>query len=160
MQYLRLTTFVRLAVLSACALLGACAEGAMEGAGSDGAFDSRCGADLMHDVLNCGACGVACPHPFDHTIPTCIMGQCGFTCADGYGGAHPFSGASKLSTGVYWGGWDIARAVWLMPTATLSAPAGYVLDGYGGIHPFGGAPAISGAAYFPGNDIAKRLAGF
>ncbi len=77
---------------------------------------------------------------------------------DGYGGLHPFYSQTDGSTSppaipgaVRWG-WDIARAIWLLPG---SATAGYTLDGYGGIHPFGGAPPIVNSAYWPGWDIAK-----
>jgi hypothetical protein len=54
-------------------------------------------------------------------------------------------------------GWDIARDLVLLPTATAAAPAGYTLDGWGGIHPFGAAAPVTGAAYWPNWDIAKRL---
>jgi len=78
---------------------------------------------------------------------------------DGYGGLHPFNGAPALAAPAYWPGWDIARALWLLPGSTLSAPAGYVLDGYGGMHPFGGAPAIASAGSWPGSDLAHNLSG-
>ena len=31
---------------------------------------------------------------------------------DGYGGVHPFGGAPALANHPYWGGWDIATALW------------------------------------------------
>ena len=80
---------------------------------------------------------------------------------DGYGGAHPFHPASDPGTlppalqTTYWG-WDIARAIWLLPG---SANAGYTLDGYGGLHPFGGAPAVITNTYWPGWDISRAVWG-
>jgi hypothetical protein len=64
-----------------------------------------------------------------------------------------------LSDGPYGHGWDIARGVWLLPTSTLSQPAGYVLDGYGGVHPVGGAPVASPTPYWPGQDVARGIWG-
>ena len=68
--------------------------------------------------------------------------------------------AGEVDPPGYWRGWDIARAIWMLPSATVAQPAGYTLDGYGGIHPFGGAPVLSNYAYWPGQDIARNLAGF
>ena len=76
---------------------------------------------------------------------------------DGYGGIHQFGSASPISTSAYWG-WDIARDIALLPSATGTQPQGYTLDGFGGIHPFGGAPDVSGNPYWQNFDIAKRLA--
>jgi hypothetical protein len=80
---------------------------------------------------------------------------------DGFGGLHPFHPTTDGSTmpapisSTYWG-WDIGRAVWLLPG---SATAGYTLDGWGGMHPFGGAPAITNSSYWPHWDIAKTIWG-
>jgi Cysteine-rich secretory protein family len=74
---------------------------------------------------------------------------------DGYGGIHQF-GATQQVTSAYFG-WDIARDIVFLPTATSANPQGYTLDGWGGIHAFGGAPATSGGGYWPNFDIAKRL---
>ena len=74
---------------------------------------------------------------------------------DGYGGVHPFGAATGVSAAYF--GWDIARDIALLPSATVASPQGYTLDGYGGIHPFGGAPAASRGPYWPNFDIAKRL---
>jgi hypothetical protein len=74
---------------------------------------------------------------------------------DGYGGAHTFGSTSAVATSYF--GWNIARDIVFLPTATAASPQGYTLDGYGGIHPFGGAPAVQGGPYWQGYDIAKRL---
>jgi outer membrane protein assembly factor BamB len=74
---------------------------------------------------------------------------------DGYGGAHTFGSTGPVATAYF--GWDIARDIALLPTATAASPQGYTLDGYGGIHPFGGAPAVQGGPYWRGYDIARRL---
>ncbi len=80
---------------------------------------------------------------------------------DGYGGLHPFHPTTDGSTmpapiaSSYWG-WDIGRAVWLLPG---SATAGYTLDGWGGMHPFGGAPAIANSPYWRGWDVARAVWG-
>jgi hypothetical protein len=78
---------------------------------------------------------------------------------DGLGGIHAFSGAAAISSPAYWPGWDIARSLWLLPSSTLTAPAGYLLDGYGGVHPFGGAPALVSYSSWPGTDVAHNLTG-
>jgi outer membrane protein assembly factor BamB len=74
---------------------------------------------------------------------------------DGYGGVHTFGSITAVSAAYF--GFDIARDVVFLPTATAANPQGYTLDGWGGIHPFGGAPAVSGGSYWPNWDIAKRL---
>ena len=74
---------------------------------------------------------------------------------DGYGGAHTAGTIANVPTAYF--GFDIARDIVFLPTATAANPQGYTLDGWGGIHPFGGAPAISGGGYWPFWDIAKRL---
>ncbi len=83
---------------------------------------------------------------------------------DGWGGLHPFAvGANPEPPPVRgaprWRGWDIARAVALLPDGT----GGYVLDGWGGLHPFAvGAnpepPAVSRVPYWRGWDIARAVA--
>jgi cysteine-rich secretory family protein len=88
---------------------------------------------------------------------------------DGFGGFHPFWSAAAAAPPAmamygYWGGQDIARAMWFMPSAGASAATGYTLDMSGGIHPFtapGQAlPATPGQyAYWPGQDVAKALFG-
>jgi outer membrane protein assembly factor BamB len=75
---------------------------------------------------------------------------------DGYGGVHPFGSITNVSAAYF--GWDIARDVAFLPSATATSPQGYTLDGWGGIHPFGGAPAVGGFGYWPNWDIAKRFA--
>jgi murein DD-endopeptidase MepM/ murein hydrolase activator NlpD len=80
---------------------------------------------------------------------------------DGFGGVHPFKVGnnpmpSNAGGAPYWG-WDIARDVVLLPTATGAQPQGYVLDGFGGVHQFGGAPVARATAYWQGLDIAKRI---
>jgi hypothetical protein len=77
---------------------------------------------------------------------------------DGYGGLHPFGGAPAVSSPPPYWGWDIARAIFVLPGSTMSAASGYVLDGYGGAHPFGGAPAVS-SPYWPGKDIGRTIWG-
>jgi hypothetical protein len=39
-------------------------------------------ADVMNDEANCGECGNGCVAP--HTVPTCNLGICEFTCIDGF----------------------------------------------------------------------------
>jgi hypothetical protein len=78
---------------------------------------------------------------------------------DGYGDLHAFSGAAKLATPRYFG-WDIARALWLLPSSTLTAPAGYMMEGRGSLYRFGGAPALSGVHTWPGKDVARNLVGY
>jgi hypothetical protein len=56
-------------------------------------------------------------------------------------------------------GWDIARGIWLLPSSTLAAPAGYVLDGYGGLHGLGSVPGIARYSYWPNRDIAIGVFG-
>jgi Cysteine-rich secretory protein family len=73
---------------------------------------------------------------------------------DGYGGLHPFGGATISTAGApYWSKWDIARSLRLQ----AGGPGGWVLDGFGGIHAFGGAPSIATPAYWSGWDIARDL---
>jgi hypothetical protein len=73
---------------------------------------------------------------------------------DLFGGLHPFGGAALDTTGApYWNGWDIARAVVVLPDGS----GGWTLDGWGGITNWGGAPHIQTPAYWPGWDIARGL---
>ncbi len=74
---------------------------------------------------------------------------------DGYGGLHPFGTLTSVQQTAYWPGWDIARAVRLSSSSTVTSPSGWLLDGYGGLHPFGGTTAVSGP-YF-GFDAAVQL---
>jgi hypothetical protein len=48
--------------------------------------DAYC-ADLDRDPYNCGGCGNVCG-PYDHAVPECEGGACGFTCDFGYGDAN------------------------------------------------------------------------
>ncbi|HEY4868609.1 MAG TPA: PQQ-binding-like beta-propeller repeat protein, partial [Candidatus Dormibacteraeota bacterium] len=73
---------------------------------------------------------------------------------DGYGGVHPYGGASFSSASAYHPGWDIARGIVMRPDRA----SGYVLDGYGGVAPFGLAAAPLDNAYWPGWDIARAIA--
>ena len=72
---------------------------------------------------------------------------------DGYGGIHPLGNAPKLASfvhdGIYFGGWDICRALVL----TSDQTGAYVLDGYGGMHPIGTAPGVTVTGYYKGSDI-------
>ena len=83
---------------------------------------------------------------------------------DGFGGVHSFGTAPNINAtaydgdpraraGVYWHGWDIARALVVLD----NGQGGYVMDGYGGVHAFGDAPDLSGWAYWHGWDIARGL---
>lgn len=73
---------------------------------------------------------------------------------DAWGGLHTFGGASVDTNGApYWAGWDIARAVAVLPDGS----GGWTLDGWGGIHNWGSAPAITGGPSWPGYDIARTL---
>ncbi|HVH63403.1 MAG TPA: PQQ-binding-like beta-propeller repeat protein [Candidatus Dormibacteraeota bacterium] len=88
---------------------------------------------------------------------------------DAYGGFHPFwsNGTAQPATITqypYWNGFDIARALWFLPSATTSAATGYELDGYGGLHPFASSGQalpvpITQYSYWNGQDIAKSLFG-
>lgn len=41
-------------------------------------------ADVQSDPQNCGACGRACPEAGAHAAATCVEGQCGTRCEDGW----------------------------------------------------------------------------
>ncbi len=78
---------------------------------------------------------------------------------DGYGGVHRFGSAPVIAAGAYpYFGFDIARDVAMLPSATPQQPMGYTLDGFGGVHPFGGAPTPTGYAYVAGQDTFMRIA--
>lgn len=71
---------------------------------------------------------------------------------DGWGGLHSFASQgdpqpAAVTAGSYWPGWDIARAVTLVPGAAAPRPSGYVVEGYGGFHPFGGASLLGQPNY-------------
>lgn len=86
--------------------------------------------------------------------PVRAAGPSGGVVLDLYGGIHPFGGASVNTAGApYWPGWDIARAVAVLPDGS----GGWTLDGFGGIHSWGAAPAIASPAYWSGWDIARAL---
>ncbi len=86
-------------------------------------------------------------------LPPAVPGNGGVV-LDGFGGLHPFGGYHLDTSGApYWSGFDIARALQLMP----GGMGGWVLDGYGGIHAFGAAPPIQTPRYMPGVDIARDL---
>ena len=73
---------------------------------------------------------------------------------DGYGGVHAFGGFPLNHTGApYWPGWDIARAVAVLPDGS----GGWLLDGWGAVHNFGNANPVTGFAYWPGWDISRAL---
>ena len=74
---------------------------------------------------------------------------------DGDGGVHAFGGAPAVNTtgAPYWPGWDIARALTVLPDAS----GGWILDGWGGIHNFGSAPPLPLPAYWANWDIARDL---
>jgi hypothetical protein len=74
---------------------------------------------------------------------------------DLFGGIHPFGSGTVINTAgqPYWPGWDIARAVVVLPDGS----GGWTLDGWGGIHNWGAAPVIATPAYWPGWDIARGL---
>ena len=88
---------------------------------------------------------------------------------DLYGGMHPFWSAgatapAPIANYAYWAGRDLARAIWLLPSATPAAATGYVLDAYGGIHPFASSGQtlpnpITVYGYWSGQDIARGLFG-
>jgi hypothetical protein len=96
--------------------------------------------------------------PVDAEIPAETAprsaGSMGGYVLDGYGGITAFGGASLDTSGApYWRGWDIARALVVLPDRS----GGWVLDGWGGIHAFGKAPPIQTPAYWYGWDIARDL---
>jgi hypothetical protein len=88
---------------------------------------------------------------------------------DLYGGFHPFWSATApapaaITTYPYWTVRDLARALWLLPSATPSAVTGYELDAYGGIHPLASSGQvlpnpISVYSYWAGQDLARALFG-
>ncbi len=87
-----------------------------------------------------------------------IFNAQGYT-LDGYGGVHAFGGAPMPSGFAYWGGWDIARKIKLLPDGS----GGYVMDGYGGLHGFATGsnpmpPVITSYAYWHGWAIARDFA--
>ncbi|HZR14769.1 MAG TPA: peptidoglycan recognition protein [Acidimicrobiia bacterium] len=67
-----------------------------------------------------------------------------------FGALYPAGAENPLLPSAYFPGWQIVRAVKLLP----GGGGGYVLDGYGGLHPFGSAPVVYGS-YWPGWDIAR-----
>ena len=82
-------------------------------------------------------------------------GASGGVVLDGYGGLHPFGGASINTSGApYWPGWNIARAVAVKPDGS----GGWMLDGFGGVHAFGNAVAPLAYPYWPNWDIARAIA--
>ena len=79
---------------------------------------------------------------------------------DGYGGIHAFGEAPVTSSGAYWSGFDIARAMVMTSkdaSGLTDGRQGYVLDGYGGLHAWGGAPALGGWPYTPYVDQWRGL---
>jgi uncharacterized protein YvpB len=82
------------------------------------------------------------------------VAQTGGVVLDGYGGLHPFGGASITTTNApYWPGWDIARAIAVRP----DGGGGWTLDGWGGIHAWGAAQPVSMPGYWTGWDIARDM---
>jgi L,D-transpeptidase catalytic domain len=85
---------------------------------------------------------------------TAAVAPLGGVVLDLYGGLHTFDGYPLNSTvAPYWPGFDIARAVVVLPGGT----GGWTLDGWGGIHNWGSAPPITTPAYWLGWDIARAL---
>jgi len=74
---------------------------------------------------------------------------------DGYGGLHPFGGATLNTAGAPYWGWNIARAISVLPGGS----GGWTLDGWGGIHPWGAPPRLNttSSPYWKGWDIARAL---
>ncbi|MCC7077621.1 MAG: N-acetylmuramoyl-L-alanine amidase [Acidimicrobiia bacterium] len=75
---------------------------------------------------------------------------------DGWGGIHPWGGASVNRAGApYWHGWDIAWDIARDPTGT----GGVTLDGFGGLHTWGGATVDTRwGPYWKPWSIARALA--
>ena len=78
---------------------------------------------------------------------------------DGYGNldAPPGTGLTATTSDT-WPGWDIARAIAMLPSGT----GGYVLDGWGGVHPFAVGdnplpPPATTSGYWPDQDVARGL---
>jgi len=91
-----------------------------------------------------------------HSFVVNPSGDSGYV-LDGYGGLHSFAAQGVAmpvppTNGPYWGGWDIARYVQLLPGSSTS---GYILDGWGELHPFGTAPPVQVTGYWPNWDIAR-----
>jgi uncharacterized protein YvpB len=85
---------------------------------------------------------------------TTPVAQPGGLVLDGWGGLHPFGGASiNTANSPYWQGWDIARAVAVRPDGS----GGWTLDGFGGIHAWGSAQPVATPGYWPGWDIARDV---
>lgn len=86
---------------------------------------------------------------------------------DGFGGLHAFTidrpgqptkAPAAVKFADYWPGWDIIRAVAIMP----DGKSGYMLDAFGGTHGFAignspRPPAITGLPYWVGQDVAQGL---
>lgn len=74
---------------------------------------------------------------------------------DGWGGIHNFGKTVERSPSGYWSGWDIARAITLLPDGS----GGFTLDGWGGLHNFGAAVNIPNNShmYWQGWDIARDV---
>ncbi|NQU44150.1 hypothetical protein HQ520_12750, partial [bacterium] len=78
---------------------------------------------------------------------------------DAYGTVHPSTpDLPQFSGGPYWFGWDIARALAIVPDGEGSVKGYYVLDGWGGVHPVGDVSAFAGGPFWAGWDIARGLA--
>jgi hypothetical protein len=83
---------------------------------------------------------------------------------DIHGGVHPWSVSGQalpaaISQYGYWAG-NVARDIWVDPSATAASASGFVLDLYGGYHPFWSATAtppvgIVNYGYWAGRDIAR-----
>lgn len=120
--------------------------------------DSAGGSDTAEKLWTCPEVGI--PYfGFDIARDVVLLpnDQCSGYMLDGYGGIHPFGGATATATGApYFAGSDIARGIDLKADGS----GGYLVDGFGGIHPFGlsgsAPPAASGVPYF-GFDIARDI---
>ncbi len=87
-------------------------------------------------------------------LPAQATSTTGGVLLDLYGGLHPFGNASVNTSGAPYFGWDIARAIDVLPDGS----GGWTLDGWGGIHNWGNASPIDTPDYQPGHDIARALA--
>jgi uncharacterized protein YvpB len=80
--------------------------------------------------------------------------QPGGVVLDGFGGLHPFGGATvNMAAAPYWPGWDVARGATVRPDGS----GGWTLDSFGGIHAWGNAQAVASPGYWPGWDIARDM---
>jgi cysteine-rich secretory family protein len=109
---------------------------------------------IVTALLSAAALGLLLPTPVAATTTPQAASFSGGVVLDGFGGLHPFGGASLDTSGMpYWPNWDIARSLALLPGGT----GGWELDGFGGLHAFGAAGTLGSAPYWPSWDIARAL---